>query len=298
MDPRNYQIAALSAFVVIGVSKLGFQIDLLNAVVIVSVALFTQLCLFSHSPEKNGPKRKRPERKRPEKTGQAKSALISSLSLVLLLRTDVLAIAGIAAVMAIASKRYLRLGADHLFNPSAFALVVVTGISSQAYLSPGQWGALGLTAFLVMGIGLLVVTRAQRLDVALSFLLTFAALVFLRGWYLGDPAAIALHQMQSGALLLFAFFMITDPKTTPTNRSARIGFGIAVACTAAILQFNFYLSAASIYALVLLAPVVPFLNLYTRKNTNVEENTRDYRAVNVVQYAKRDGLLRILRRQS
>lgn len=276
MDPRNYQIAALSAFVVIGVTRLGFQIDLVNAVVIISAALLTQFCLFS--------------------IGQEKSALISSLSLVLLLRTEVLAIAAVAAVIAIASKRYIRVNGNHLFNPSAFALVAVTGISSQAYLSPGQWGALGLAAFLVMGIGLLVVTRAQRLDVALSFLLTYAALLFLRGWYLGDPTAIAVHQMQSGALLLFAFFMITDPKTTPVHRSARFVFGVAVACVAAFLQFNFYLSAAAIYSLVLLAPLVVILNIYTRKNSNAEKNTHGYCGSNLIQYPKCDGLLRILRR--
>jgi len=253
MDPRNYQIVALSAFILVGTTQLGFQIEFVNAVAIVCTALLAQRCLFS--------------------PGQAKSALISSLSLVLLLRTDVVLVAVIAALVAIASKKFLRLYGSHLFNPSAFALVVVTLVSSHGYISPGQWGALGLTAFAVIGMGLLVVTRAQRLDVALSFLLCYAAVVFLRGVYLGDPAAIAIHQLQNGALLLFSFFMITDPKTTPFNFYQRIAFGVAVALLTAIMQFYFYLSSAPIYALVVLAPLVPVLNMYSRKINHVKKIT-------------------------
>ncbi len=282
MDPRNYQIITLSAFILVGVTRLGFQIDWLNALVIISVALLAQRCLFA--------------------AGQEKSALISSLSLVLLLRTDLALVAAFAALIAILSKRFVRINGAHLFNPSAFALVVVTCLSSHAYISPGQWGALGLATFLVMGAGLMVVTRAQRLDVALSFLCTWLVIVFLRGWYLGDPIDIAVHQMQSGALLLFAFFMITDPKTTPLNRYARIGFGVTVAVVAAVLQFNFYLSTAAIYALVVLAPLVTILNFYTRNKTDVKENTIKTHAGNNCVYSpfqrrKRDGFLRVLRRQ-
>ncbi len=264
MDPRNYQIAALGTFVLIGVTHLGFQIDWVNALVIIATALFTQACLFSPCFISSCF----------STSGQWKSALISSMSLVLLLRTDVVAIAALASFIAIASKRFIRFDGNHIFNPSALALVLVTGLSSHAYISPGQWGALGLVAFLVLGIGLLVVTRAHRLDVALAFLLCFASVVLLRGMYLGDPIAIALHQLQSGALLLFAFFMITDPKTTPAHRAARIVFGVTVAVVAAILQFKFYLSTAAIYALVALAPLVPLFNTYTRSLFHVNKSIR------------------------
>lgn len=259
MDPRNYQIAALGTFVLIGVTQLGFQIDWGTSLVIVAVALVTQVCLFSK--------------------GQEKSALISSMSLVLLLRTDVIAVAALASFIAIASKRFIRFGGSHLFNPSAFALVLVTVGSSHAYISPGQWGALGLSAFLVLGIGLLVVTRAQRLDVALAFLTCYAFIVLLRGLYLGDPVTIALHQLQNGALLLFAFFMITDPKTTPMQREARLVFGVAVAVAAAVLQYQFYLSTAPIYALVALAPLVPLFNTYTRSSSHVKKTTQTKKPV-------------------
>jgi len=271
MDPRNYQILALSGFIWFGVSQLGFQVDVDVACAIVCTALLSQLLLFLPRTLSGS--------FFIQFVGQAKSALISSLSLVLLLRTDVVFVAMVTAVLAIASKRFICFKGSHFFNPSACALVLVTLLSSQAYISPGQWGALGLAAFAVTGMGLLVVTRAQRLDVALAFLLSFAAIVLVRGWVLGDPNAIALHQLQSGALLLFTFFMITDPKTTPQNRAGRVVFGISVAAVAAVLQFSFYLAAAPIFALVVLAPLVPVFNHYSnsRKKTDVKENTNRHR---------------------
>ena len=72
-------------------------------------------------------------------------------------------------------------------------------------------------------LGWLVVHRAARSDVTWAFLAAYAALALrprLRGS--GDPLAIPLHQLESGAFLIFAFFMISDPKTTPDSRAGRI----------------------------------------------------------------------------
>jgi len=241
VDPRNYQITALGAFVTVGTIQLGFQINPLNAVAIIATALLAQHFLFS--------------------PGQSKSALISSLSLVLLLRTDTVAVAALAGFIAIASKRVIRVNGSHIFNPSALALVVTT---------------------------------------ALFLFFTTAAILFFRGVYLGDPMAIAWHQIQNGALLLFTFFMITDPKTTPINRRARVAFGIVVALFAANLQLNLYVSAAPIYSLVVLAPLVPVLNLITskRKKDYVQKNTNYNVFGQLLDHWQSPGVLRFLRRQS
>jgi len=55
----------------------------------------------------------------------------------------------------------------------------------------------------------------MRSDVSCAFIVSYAALLFGRAYWLGDPWSIPLKQLQSGALLLFTFFMISDPKTTP-----------------------------------------------------------------------------------
>jgi len=40
-----------------------------------------------------------------------------------------------------------------------------------------------------------------------------------RSLYVGEPLTIPFHRLESGALLLFTFFMISDPKTTPDSRA-------------------------------------------------------------------------------
>jgi Na+-translocating ferredoxin:NAD+ oxidoreductase RnfD subunit len=100
--------------------------------------------------------------------------------------------------------------------------------------------------------------------VALAFLSTFVGILFARALYLGDPWAVPLKRMQSGALLLFAFFMISDPKTTPDRRSIRIAYGVLVAAIAAYFQFSEYRPEALIYALFFTSPLVPLLDCLCR----------------------------------
>jgi Na+-translocating ferredoxin:NAD+ oxidoreductase RnfD subunit len=93
---------------------------------------------------------------------------------------------------------------------------------------------------------------------------TYGALLFGRSWWLGDPMAIAIHQLSSGAFLIFAFFMISDPKTTPNTSVGRIVYGALVASVAYIIQFVFYEPNGPIIALILSAPLVPLLDLSMR----------------------------------
>ena len=93
----------------------------------------------------------------------------------------------------------------------------------------GPMGKRGVLWFLMVCLGGLVVMRAARSDVTLAFLGAYLALVFGRSLWLGEPMAIPLHRLQNGALLLFAFFMISDPRTTPDSRLGRILFATLVA---------------------------------------------------------------------
>ena len=121
----------------------------------------------------------------------------------------------------------LRVGGKHLFNPTNFGIVAMMLATGQVWVSPGQWGNVAFFAFLMACLGGLVVNRAARSDVTLAFLAFYLALVFGRALWLGEPMAIPLHRLESGALLLFTFFMISDPKTTPDSRAGRILFAAA-----------------------------------------------------------------------
>ncbi|MBN8532259.1 MAG: RnfABCDGE type electron transport complex subunit D, partial [Alphaproteobacteria bacterium] len=115
-------------------------------------------------------------------------------------------------------------------------------------------------ALLVAGFGMLVVTRAARWDTALLFLAAYAAIIYGRAWWLGDPWSIPLHQLKSGSLLIFAFFMITDPRSTPSAWTGRLIFAVAVAVLATWFRFSLYEPNGLIYALLLASLTTPLLD--------------------------------------
>ena len=163
-------------------------------------------------------------------------------------------------MIAIASKFLLRIDGKHIWNPAGFAIVVLLLISSDVWISPGQWGASIWFGTLVAFLVILVLQAAQRADIALFFLVSHAALLTGRALWLGDPLAIPLHQMQSGSLLIFAFFMISDPRTTPDSRLGRLLFALAVAALAHYLAFFMQMRPALYAALIVLSPVTLLLD--------------------------------------
>ncbi|TKS61581.1 MAG: hypothetical protein EWM72_00329 [Nitrospira sp.] len=243
-DPRLYQIASLSTLLLYGLVWLHFDVSLWQIVITLGTALLTQYaatCLYklpSFDP---------------------RSPLISALSLCLLLRTNDLVVAALAAFIAIASKFVIRWKEKHLFNPTNLALVVVLA-SGLGWISPGQWGQVAWFGFLIACLGSLVVTRAARADVTLGFLGFYVGLLFARALWLGDPLTIPLHQLESGALLIFAFFMISDPKTTPDTRTGRIIFALIVALAALYIQFGLFRPNGPLWGLIGCAPMVPLLD--------------------------------------
>ncbi|MEM7354561.1 MAG: RnfABCDGE type electron transport complex subunit D, partial [Acidobacteriota bacterium] len=165
-----------------------------------------------------------------------------------------------AAALAIGSKFLLRARDKHIFNPTNFALALMMLVSDRVWVSPGQWGSAAFFGFLLACLGGLVVHRAARSDVTYAFLVAYSTLLFGRAIWLGDPLAIPLHQLESGAFLIFAFFMISDPKTTPETRAGRIVYAALVAVTAGVIRFGLYQPNALIWALCGCAFLVPVID--------------------------------------
>lgn len=240
-DPRAWQIATLATLLGYGVFALGFPVGAAEIAVLLGSALLAQLWVCARVDA--GP-------------FDPRSALISALSLALLLRANELWILAAAGAFAIASKSWLRVGGKHPWNPSALALAAAVALSGGAWLSPGQWGSTALFACAIAGLGGLVVFRAERSDVTWAFAGFWCALLLGRALWLGEPLAIPLHRLQDGGLLLFTFFMISDPKTTPDSRAGRIVFAGLVAGVAYHLKFGMHVQAGLVHALVLCAPSV------------------------------------------
>ncbi len=194
-------------------------------------------------------------------TSGAKSALISALSLCLLLRTDALAWAAVAAALAVGSKFLVRVRGKHVFNPTNLALAALLLATPEVWVSPGQWGTGASFAFAIACAGLAVTYRSARSDVTLAFIAAYAGLITARSLYLGEPLTIPLHRLESGAFLLFSFFMISDPKTTPDARAGRIAFALLVAVGAAYVHLRLFRPNGFLWALVLASPLVPLIDL-------------------------------------
>jgi Na+-transporting NADH:ubiquinone oxidoreductase subunit NqrB len=248
-DPRWYQVFVLSLLLGFGIFVLDFGTRWQNAVVIFAAAQATQyLCSRFVAGIPYDPL----------------SALITSFSLTLLLRTDLAALAIVAAAIAISSKFFIRVRGKHVFNPANIALVSLMLLSDSAWVSSGQWGSATIGALALACLGMLVLTRARRAETTIAFLLAYGSLLFGRALWLGDPLSIPLHQVQNGALLIFAFFMISDPKTTPNTAPGRVLFGTLVAAIAYTIQFIFYEPNGPILALIISAPIVPLIDLLSR----------------------------------
>jgi len=244
-DPRHYQIAVLAALLAYGLTRLDFEVGGAQAAAMLTTALLTQFLCTRGLPA--------------TPAFDPRSALISGLSLCLLLRTNSFELAVVAAVVTVASKFVIRIDGQHLFNPTNFGIVVML-LTGHAWVSPGQWGNVAFFALLMACLGSLVVTRAARSDITLSFLVFYMGLVFGRSLWLGEPMSIPIHRLQSGALLLFSFFMISDPRTTPRSRLGRMLFALLVACGAWYVQFRLFRTNGLLWSLAACSFTVPLIN--------------------------------------
>jgi hypothetical protein len=248
VDPRLYQIASLTTLLCYGLLWLRFDVPMTQIALTFAAALLTQYAgtrlyrLPAFDPL---------------------SAIVSAVGLCIFLRTNHLAVAALAAAIAIGSKFAIRLEKKHIFNPTNLALLLMTS-SGLGWISPGQWGQTAWLGFLIACLGSLVVTRAVRADVTLSFLGFYVGLLLARALWLGDPLRIPLHQLESGTLLIFSFFMITDPKTTPDSRPGRLLFTFLVAVAAICVQFLLFRPHAPLWGLLVCSPLVPLIDRWFR----------------------------------
>jgi Na+-transporting NADH:ubiquinone oxidoreductase subunit NqrB len=244
-DPRLYQIGALTLLLLYGLTALDFDTTFIRAFVVIGAAIGAQwLCSRIWSIRFD-----------------PRSAAISGLSLALLLRSNSMLLLLAAAAIAVSSKFVIRWRGKHIFNPTNVAIVALMIASPRVWVSPGQWGNVAFFGFLIVCLGGLVVNRASRSDVTYAFMAAWAAVLIGRSLWLGEPMTIPLHRMENGALLLFTFFMISDPKTTPDSRAGRILFAVLVALGARYVQFKLFHTNGILWSLAACSLLVPLIDV-------------------------------------
>ena len=246
-DARHFQIIFLLLFIFFGVSALNWDFEFLIISIFISSCLIFQAIANSITKNNAG----------------LKSAFISALSLSLMFKTSEPSIAVLAAALSILPKFIVKINGKHFFNPTNFGIITTLLLTDAAWISPGRWGS-DFTYLLILGVaGISVVSKVNRLDTAFAFLITFCTLLFARNvLYLGWTGDVFVHQISSGSLLLFAFFMITDPITTPKNKYARMVWAALVGVLAFILTTKFQVYTAPIWALFILSFFTPLANKF------------------------------------
>jgi len=167
------------------------------------------------------------------------SAYITAMSVGLLLESYDWRVYVVVPVWGILSKYLLRDGTRHFFNPSNFGIVMALlfghGIASVA---PGsQWGADYRVAFGILCLGLLMMTRLKRLELALAWLGGFVLMGLLRVALGQGGLVFALGPMTGAEFALFTFSMLPDPKTSPPTPAGRIGWGLSIAVMDGVLRY-------------------------------------------------------------
>jgi Na+-transporting NADH:ubiquinone oxidoreductase subunit NqrB len=252
-DPRHFQILFQAAFLILGIFMLNWNLDISNFILVIFTCLLVQgLGIYISGENYSG----------------LKSSLISALSICLMLKANEPSTFILAAVLSIASKYLIKYKGKHIFNPTNFGMILCILISGDAWFSPGQWGSDMLFLFVLMLSASVVLLKVGRMDVALAFLLTFSGLYFLKiVVFLGWEIDVFIHHLSSGTLLLFTFFMITDPVTSPKSKKGRIVWAMLIGVLAFGISNWYYVHSAPIWALFILSPVSVLLNKYYKGET-------------------------------
>jgi hypothetical protein len=153
-----------------------------------------------------------------------------------------------ASVVAICSKCLLRVpaarGTRHFFNPSNFGITVTLLVFAWVSVAPpyqftenmtgaGDWI---LPAVIVCTGTFLNARFTRRLPLIAAWLGGFVAQAALRSLFFDTPFDAGLVPMTGVAFILYTFYMVTDPATTPEGRREQIAFGLSVAAVYGLLM--------------------------------------------------------------
>ncbi|HEX6664493.1 MAG TPA: FG-GAP-like repeat-containing protein [Gaiellaceae bacterium] len=187
------------------------------------------------------------------------------------------------AAVSLLSKHVVRWRGRHIFNPSNFGLVLCFLVLGKNRADPLDfwWGPMSLwlalaIALIVVG-GLTILSRLRLLVIAVGFWLAFAAGIGVLAasghsmtarWHLGPISGWGFWWLlvTSPEILIFLFFMITDPMTIPKGRVARVVYSVCVGLLATLLiapqTTEFATKVAVLAALFLVCTARPLLERF------------------------------------
>jgi len=193
------------------------------------------------------------------------SAYITGLSVGILIRSPAFWPYGLCSVLSIMSKYVLRVKGRHLWNPSNFGICVLLFLAPETVAALTiQWGNFLWPLIVIWILGSVIIWRAKRIHISVTYVLSFLAFAFLRSWITGDPWRSEISPITGPMYQLFVFFMITDPKTTVRSKKWQCVVVFLVAFVEMLLRLN-HVVYAPLYALFLVGPLAMLIEIFHAK---------------------------------
>lgn len=271
-DPRLHTAATILTVHTLGITTLGFRVSVLHILsAILTAAAIDVAITFRQTGKLVWPA----------------SGMLTGSGVALILRlTDMQAhdfwewrgwhLYAVVAGASVLTKHVLRWRGEHLFNPSNVGLVAVFLLLGSEVVEPLDfwWAPLGLwmaAAYLVILTGgILITRRLALLEMAMVFWAVLAAGLgvlaasghcMIATWS-PEPVCDTYFWwalVTSPEILIFQFFMITDPKTIPQDQSGRVVFAATLALLAVLLiapqETEFGAKVGLLGSLVALTPI-------------------------------------------
>lgn len=213
------------------------------------------------------------------------SALISGLFIGGLLTQNLQWYAYVTAgAVAILSKHLIKIQQKHIFNPANFGVLIV---STTMGVSHTWWISSPLILVLIFGI--FILWRLRRLDLGISFIVSYFILTSLIN--ISNPVTCGMMNMRcpmqpspltdiyytiinGGVIYFFSMFMLIEPKTHPKERKQRVAYGALVAIL--LVSFSLFVPRHDLLlALAVGNALVPILNKLTFRFRRKEEMQKD-----------------------
>lgn len=197
------------------------------------------------------------------------SAYVTGISVAILIRSNMMWPYVVTALISIMSKYVISYKGRHLWNPSNL------GVSWMLFMAPLsvaglsiQWGSNFAAMAIIWLLGLGIVTKAKRLHVSVTYVISFIVLAYVRSLITHDTFLAEVSPLTGPMYQLFVFFMVTDPGTSVSTKKGRIIVVILVAIAEFFLRLDGFIYAP-FYALCLVGPVARFIDLWLiNKKTN------------------------------
>jgi Na+-translocating ferredoxin:NAD+ oxidoreductase RnfD subunit len=156
--------------------------------------------------------------------------------------------APVTALAGVLSKYIFRSRAANVFNPAALGIVATFYV-----FNTGQswWGALPevnpIAQLLLLATGWFIVDRVNKMPLLLAFLGSYF-LLFTIAAFTRSPVGVAeiFRTPDLQAALFFAFFILSDPPTSPVKYHDQVVYGILVA----VVSFAVFESIGAVYYLL------------------------------------------------